>query len=305
MTGDDLLGYRRERGGFGARDHVLVLPSVVCAARVGQAITAAAGGVSVTHQHGCAHIGDDVEHTEAAFVGVASNANVGGVVIVSLGCETVLGARVADRIALRNQSAELVVIQDCGGVERTVESGAASVRALRARLSGSRLPAPPDHVTIGVALSRAAPLAEKLVWRALAAGVNVVLASDHIHGNDGLWRDAVAVEFGAPARGSLSTIVDAGRGAQRHLAAAAAGAQVIVSFPALDEAPAGFAVCPVIAVSGLSPLHQALTDDFDLAEDVPVERLWRTVVNVFSGVRTAAEQRQSDDFPLARLSRSM
>lgn len=305
MTADVLLGHQHEDSRVGARDHLLVLPSVVCAARVAQAIGEAAGGVSVTHQHGCAHVGDDVERTEAAFVGVAANPNVGGVVIVSLGCETVLGARVADRITRRRQRTELVVIQDCGGADGTVESGTRGVRRPRSQLSRERLPASPDRVTIGIAVSRETPLAEELARHALAAGAKVVLASDHDRRRHGLWRDARAVAFGAPARGPLSVVTDAGRGAQRHLAAGAAGAHVIVSFPARDEPPDGFAVCPVIAVAGESSLHRALSDDFDVREDTSVERLWRQVVDVSSGARAVAEQRQSDDFPLARLSRSM
>ena len=109
-----------------------------------------------------------------------------------------------------------------------------------------------------------------------------------------------------PRRRARSTALSgAGHGAQQHVALAAAGAQVIVAFPALDDAPVGFAVCPVIAVAGSSPLHAALGDDFDLGPDATVDELWAKLLAVLAGSRTAAEARGSRVFALERLAMSM
>jgi altronate dehydratase len=97
----------------------------------------------------------------------------------------------------------------------------------------------------------------------------------------------------------------AGRGAQQHVALAAAGAHVIVAFPALDDAPVGFAVCPVIAVAGASPLHAAIGDDFDLGQSAGVDELWAKTLAVLGGEPSAAEARGSRVFALERLAMSM
>src|SRR6185437_9988593 len=81
-------GYRRAGGAVGVRNHLLVLPSVVCSTHVAGEIAAAADGVGVVHQHGCLQVGDDLQHSERLLTGVAANPNVGAVLVVSLGCET-------------------------------------------------------------------------------------------------------------------------------------------------------------------------------------------------------------------------
>jgi hypothetical protein len=81
--------------------------------------------------------------------------------------------------------------------------------------------------------------------------------------------------------------------------------QVIVAFPELDDAPVGFAVCPVISVAGGSSLHMALGDDFDLPADATADGLWALVLAVLAGEATAAEARGSRVFALERLAMSM
>ena len=57
------LGYRRNSGRVGVRNHVLVLPTVICAAGVAERISRAVPGtVYIGHQHGCGHLGDEREH---------------------------------------------------------------------------------------------------------------------------------------------------------------------------------------------------------------------------------------------------
>ena len=57
-------GYRRPDGTVGIRNHVLILPAVVCANRVARGIAQAVPGtVWVEHQHGCTQLGADAELT--------------------------------------------------------------------------------------------------------------------------------------------------------------------------------------------------------------------------------------------------
>ena len=156
------------------------------------------------------------------------------------------------------------------------------------------------EVVIGIEASHASPLAAAFAKRALAAGAAVVQNAD------GTNSSASVRAFTATAAPRSSTVLfGAGRGAQQHVALAAAGAQVIVAFPALDDAPVGFAVCPVIAVAGSSPLHAALADDFDLSPGATLDELWATLLAVLDGAETASEARGSSVFALDRLAMSM
>jgi altronate dehydratase large subunit len=290
----------------GCRAHLLVLPSVVCATRSAADIAEALGAVTITHQHGCSQVGDDGVRTRVAFAQIASNPNVAAAVIVGLGCETVQGQLLADDIRARGQGVEFVGIQQSGGsretVRRGVEIGSELLLAAAAEL---RPPLAIAGATIGIELSHASPLADAFVQRARGAGASVVLGD----GSCALASPDTPVRaeaFGelAPVRGSL-LLTGAGHGSQQHVALAAAGAQVIVAFTALDDAPVGFPICPVIAVAGSSDLHRAIGDDFDLAADATVDALWSATLAVLAGAETAAESRRSRVFALERLAMCM
>jgi altronate dehydratase len=283
----------------GCRRHLLVLPSVVCATRVAAEIADGLGAVTITHQHGCSQVGDDGLQTRAAFEQVACNPNVAAAIVVSLGCETVQGSSLAAAIGERGQRVELAGIQQHGGsracVSHGVEIGEELLRAIaRTPHAGPSL----AETVIGIEASHASPVVAAFAERALAEGTAVIRS-------DGGPIPSVPA-FTAPAAPGASTVLaGSGRGAQQHVALAAAGAHVIVAFPALDDAPVGFAVCPVIAVAGRSPLHSALGDDFDCGHDTAVDALWAKTLAVLGGEQTAAEARGSRVFALERLAMSM
>jgi altronate dehydratase large subunit len=288
----------------GCRSHLLVLPSVVCATRVAADIAEALGAVTITHQHGCSQVGDDGERTRVAFAQIASNPNVAAALIVGLGCETMQGQRLADDIRARGQRVGFVGIQLSGGSAETVRRGVEVGSELLAAAADPR-PLSLSETTIGIELSHASPLVDAFVRRARDAGVSVVLGD-----GPGALATAAAPERArafdgvAPAHDTL-LLTGSGRGSQQHVALAAAGVQVIVAFTALDDAPVGFPVCPVVAVAGASDLHRAIADDFDLAADTTLDELWSTTLGVLAGAETAAESRGSQVFALERLAMCM
>lgn len=118
-------GYRRPDGRVGVRNHVLILPTIVCATQTAQRITELVQGtVTMIHQHGCAQVGVDYEQTFRTYVGLGTNPNVYGVVVLGLGCETHQAHRVAEAIAQTGKPVELVTIQDSGGTLMAVAKGA-------------------------------------------------------------------------------------------------------------------------------------------------------------------------------------
>lgn len=90
-------GYRRPDGRYATRNEIWILPTVGCVAITAEQIargatTRHAGRIdgihAFTHPHGCSQLGDDLNGTRAALVGLAANPNAGGVLLIGLGCES-------------------------------------------------------------------------------------------------------------------------------------------------------------------------------------------------------------------------
>jgi len=124
-------GYRRKNGRIGTRNHVLIFPTVICASAVAQMIgQAVPETVSVTHPHGCGHLGEEKEHITRTMVGFCGHPNVAGVLLVGLGCELITPELIAGELAGTGQRFEIVSIQAEGGTADAVEKG----KALAAKL---------------------------------------------------------------------------------------------------------------------------------------------------------------------------
>jgi len=120
----NFLGYKRPDGKIGVRNHVVILPSVVCASEVCGAIARnVKGAVAISHPHGCAELPFDAEQTARTLVGIGKNPNVAAVLIVGLGCEVVESSFIASRIAESNKPVKSLVIQEVGGTLKTVKEG--------------------------------------------------------------------------------------------------------------------------------------------------------------------------------------
>lgn len=181
-------GYERPNGVVGIRNRVLVLPSVICSHVVADRIAdAVPGAVSTPHGHGCAQIGSDNDQTRRTFVGLGSNPNVAGTVVVGLGCEVLQSADVASRLGERGSPVRELSIQGVGGTDECVERGIEQVRDLRreARETG-RTSADVGDLTLGVVSSdlrestieTADPLVGSMVDAVVRAGGRVVVAGN-------------------------------------------------------------------------------------------------------------------------------
>jgi altronate dehydratase len=81
-------GYRRPDGRAGTRNHVLVVPTVICSAVVAERVAAAVTpvGVALPHLAGCGQLGPDMRVTHDTLAAYCGHPNVGAVVVVALGC---------------------------------------------------------------------------------------------------------------------------------------------------------------------------------------------------------------------------
>lgn len=126
------LGFRRPDDRVGTRNHVLVVPTVICAAVVAERIAAAEpdGAVALPHLAGCGQIGPDMRTTHETLAAYCAHPNVGSVLVVALGCEQVVAQTLAEAARKQGKPAEVIGIQSEGGTPRTIEAGTRIVRAL-------------------------------------------------------------------------------------------------------------------------------------------------------------------------------
>lgn len=125
-------GYRRADGRVGIRNHVLVLPTSICASDTTERIANAAEGcVSFHNQNGCSQVPADQQMTMDAMAGFAANPNIASVLAVSLGCEGCQNDLVVDAIRQRtDKPVETLVIQQVGGSINAVDEGIRIARRL-------------------------------------------------------------------------------------------------------------------------------------------------------------------------------
>ncbi len=102
-SGDTFLGYQRNDGTVGIRNHLLIL-SVVgltgpTARRIARNIN---GAVAVATPYGRCQVGEDADLHRRTLVGLGTNPNVGAVLVVGADSQTVTA--IANEISLQWQT---------------------------------------------------------------------------------------------------------------------------------------------------------------------------------------------------------
>jgi altronate dehydratase large subunit len=164
-------------GTIGVRNHVLIVPTVVCANAVIERMDRDGDGrfSLITHQHGCGQVGDDHDLTVRTLQGVATNPNVGAVVVVSLGCESNEAETLAARIAATGRPVEIVGIQTTGGISPTFDRVRIVATEFADRLGREvREPAPMSELLVGLECGGSD------AWSGLTANPALGLAADRL-----------------------------------------------------------------------------------------------------------------------------
>jgi altronate dehydratase len=265
-------GFVHDNRGVGIRHHQLILPSVVCSTRVSKRIADDVGAVTFAHQHGCGIIGDDVSGIGGFFADLASHPNVGSVLIVGLGCETIQGQELGAQLISVNPSTKYQIIQDSGGVEGTVSSGIKSAKELDATYPIVKGEA--EKITVGIDLANQHEIAEDLIAAITDLGMDVAVATDSTSSTENF----------------------------SHLMRAKA--HVIISFPSENQPASGFPLIPVINIPSKSALHAAISKDFDLASNVSVSSIIEKLFATIEGAPTKAELSKAGEIRAPRVTRS-
>jgi altronate dehydratase large subunit len=127
VSGPMFLGYPRADGRVGTRNHILVVPTVICAAVVAERIAASIAplGAALPHLAGCGQLGPDLAVTHDTLAAYTRHPNVGAVIVVALGCEQVIAQYLADTARQAGKPAQIVSIQGEGGTVRATARGIA------------------------------------------------------------------------------------------------------------------------------------------------------------------------------------
>ncbi len=132
-------GYVRKDGSVGSRNHVAIIPSVVCAAEVVESIvhnTVMTQGI--IHHQGCCQTPPDLERITDCLIKIGENPNVGASLIVSLGCEGVDTDRLEAELRAGGKPVERINIQELGGTSASIQAGIDKAQSLVMQISGQQ-----------------------------------------------------------------------------------------------------------------------------------------------------------------------
>ncbi len=131
------MGYHRPDGKVGSRNHVGVMPSVICANDVAQAIVGQVQGcVGFFHHQGCCQLPPDLDRVTETLISLGCSPNLGAVLVVSLGCEGTDHERLVKTIADTGKPVEIIRIQELGGSSRAIAAGIDAAQRLALDISG-------------------------------------------------------------------------------------------------------------------------------------------------------------------------
>jgi altronate hydrolase len=156
---------------YGTRNYVAIISTVNCSASaskyVAERIRASGilrdfpnvdGVVPITHRGGCAmqYEGDDHRQLERTLAGFAKHPNIGGYILIGLGCEITQATHLVENEGLiqlggTKKAAPFVLnIQDAGGIGKTVEAGVKALVDMLPRVNDvRRVQLPAKHLILG------------------------------------------------------------------------------------------------------------------------------------------------------------
>lgn len=149
---ENFMGYARPRGRVGTRNYLAVIPTVFCANEVAfQIARQFPNARPLLHHQGCAQLKPDVEQVTRTLIGLGANPNVGGVLLVSLGCESVSLAAVYRGLKNRGQEVAHLTIQSLGGMKKSIKTGIDLAAQINKKMQEmKRKPFPLSRLVLGI-----------------------------------------------------------------------------------------------------------------------------------------------------------
>ena len=117
-------GFVRENGQVGIRNHVVVMPGVICAEMAAKKIASECGAIFLANPIGCGLNPKDMTVMLDVLSGLLANANVYGVLVVGLGCEFLKEEHYRSAVWKKaKKPVHYVCIQEMGGLSKAIEEG--------------------------------------------------------------------------------------------------------------------------------------------------------------------------------------
>ena len=152
------MGYPRKDGKVGVRNELWILPTVGCVNDIARALEREAqkligGGVETVyafpHPYGCSQMGDDQENTRQILADLATHPNVGGVLVLGLGCENSSAAIIEEHMGDYDRDRVRFLI--CQQVEDEFAEAMKLLTELADNMRGEvRVPCPASKLVIGL-----------------------------------------------------------------------------------------------------------------------------------------------------------
>ncbi len=144
----EFYGYERPDGQIGIRNHLLVIAPIDCSYEPAKKIAEQVdGAVAITQTYGCGNDSMLVHN----LAGTALNPNVAGVLIVGLGCETLTGEILMEKIKPSGKPVYNITIQEEGGTLKTHEKGVRILQEMKQESAQLRRePSPMSKLTLAV-----------------------------------------------------------------------------------------------------------------------------------------------------------
>lgn len=170
LAGRTFQGYRRAGGKAGTRNYIAVISSVNCSATVARQIARrftpevlaaypnVDGVVSFSHGGGCGMQFAGLQHEmlNRTMAGMARHPNIGGYLLIGLGCEQgamgylVESQRLYQIDGNEAQRPNVLSMQDLGGTLKSIEAGVKMVEELLPRVNAARRePIPASEIILG------------------------------------------------------------------------------------------------------------------------------------------------------------
>lgn len=125
MVRDHFMGYRRENGRVGVRNHVVILPVDDISNAAAEGVAAhIAGTTALPHSYGRLQFGKDLELHFRTIIGIGKNPNVAAVVVI--GIEPEWTRRVVDAIAATGKPVEGFSIEQTGDIATVAKASRAA-----------------------------------------------------------------------------------------------------------------------------------------------------------------------------------
>lgn len=143
-------GYQRPNGQIGIRNKLLLVAVDECCEGIVRTIAKAfEEAVVLTNWYTCMLGGN--EETFHQMIEVGKNPNIGGVLIVAMGCGSILPSQIADELKAYGQEADTLTCIEVGGTRKSVELGIQKMRILKEKMDQHpRVEADISRLTVGV-----------------------------------------------------------------------------------------------------------------------------------------------------------